>query len=291
MKQILDCSFHRLGDVGQIMSRVANGGLKRKLLRETHDAKWEGHSGEERTLALLARSYYWSKMGEDVQAYVKSYLVFQMDKIEKKKVELFKLLGSELKFSTANHPQTNEQTERINALLEEYLKHYSKMFLEVARQKAGGNSLVAYKLAQEMLDEALDFLEKATRQMKKYVDRDQRPLKFQVAYMLKLLERLKHHPTFHVNFLKSYHGDLDGERVQTKRTPPLVMKQFDQEKGTSKVEATWENDVTLWQFEEAVWMYWQTKLTRASTSVGAQCPMHQEGTAIGVMSWLVDVEP
>ena len=47
--------------------------------------------------------------------------------------------------------------------------------------------------------------------------------------MLKLLERLKHHPTFHVNFLKSYHGDLDGERVQTKRTPPLVMKQFDQE--------------------------------------------------------------
>ena len=27
MKQILDCSFHRLGDVGQIMSRVANGEL------------------------------------------------------------------------------------------------------------------------------------------------------------------------------------------------------------------------------------------------------------------------
>ena len=65
---------------------VPTGGLKRKLLRETHDAKWEGHSGEERTLALLAISYYWSKMGEDVQAYVKSYLVFQMDKIEKKKV-------------------------------------------------------------------------------------------------------------------------------------------------------------------------------------------------------------
>ena len=34
-------------------------------------------------------------------------------------VELFKLLGSELKFSTANYPQIDSQTERINVLLEE----------------------------------------------------------------------------------------------------------------------------------------------------------------------------
>ena len=39
-------------------------------------------------------------------------------------VELFKLLGSELKFSTANHSQTDRQTEMINALLKEYLRHY-----------------------------------------------------------------------------------------------------------------------------------------------------------------------
>ena len=53
---------------------VAKGGrwyvlassLRKDLLRETHDSKWAGHPYEERTLALLARSYYWLKMGEDV---------------------------------------------------------------------------------------------------------------------------------------------------------------------------------------------------------------------------------
>ena len=45
---------------------VIAGGLRNELLRETHDAKWAGHPSEERTLTLLARSYYWPKMGEDV---------------------------------------------------------------------------------------------------------------------------------------------------------------------------------------------------------------------------------
>ena len=39
-------------------------------------------------------------------------------------MELFKLLGSELKFFTVNHPQTDGQTKRTNALLKEYIRHY-----------------------------------------------------------------------------------------------------------------------------------------------------------------------
>ena len=40
---------------------------------------------EERTLALLARSFHWPKMKEDVQAYVKTCHVCQVDRTKRKK--------------------------------------------------------------------------------------------------------------------------------------------------------------------------------------------------------------
>ena len=54
-------------------------------MKKTHDTKWAGPPGEKRTLVLLAWSFHWPKMKEDVQAYVKTCHDCQVDKTERKK--------------------------------------------------------------------------------------------------------------------------------------------------------------------------------------------------------------
>ena len=194
---------------------VPTGRLRRKLMEESHDTQWAGHPGMDRMCALMTRAYYWPKMEADIEAFVKSCIVCQQDKVERRleagllqplptptrpwssvsidfitgfpKVKgmssvmvvvdrfskyavfsaapqvrsaeiaaglffknvvkhfgvpadivsdrdarftgrfwtcLFGLLGSKLNFSTANHPQSDGQTERTNAVLEEYLRHF-----------------------------------------------------------------------------------------------------------------------------------------------------------------------
>ena len=128
----------------------------------------------------------------------------------------------------------------------------------VSEQPGRNVSLFAYKFVksrQDLLDEAQDNLEKESRRMKKYADKDKRPLEFEegekvllkltpqiwkkiqnkqfqraliskydgpfeivkrignVAYKLKLPERLKLHLTFHVSFLKPYYHDPSPDKV------------------------------------------------------------------------------
>ncbi|RVX07455.1 Transposon Ty3-I Gag-Pol polyprotein [Vitis vinifera] len=191
------------------------GNIRRNLIKECHDTKWAGHPGQRRTRALLESAYYWPQIRDEVEAYVRTCLVCQQDKVEQRQprglleplpvaerpwdsvtmdfiiglpksedsgsiivvvdrfskyatfiaaptdctaeetarlflkhvvkywglpkfiisdrdprftgkfwTELFKLMGSELHFSTSFHPQTDGQTERMNALLELYLRHF-----------------------------------------------------------------------------------------------------------------------------------------------------------------------
>jgi len=44
--------------------------------------------------------------------------------IDRSLTTLLNIIGIRLKFSAANHSQTDRQTKRINALFEEYLRHY-----------------------------------------------------------------------------------------------------------------------------------------------------------------------
>ncbi|KAF7143242.1 hypothetical protein RHSIM_Rhsim05G0156800 [Rhododendron simsii] len=74
-----DSLFHVKGDRLYV---PLLGGLRQELLRETQDPQWAGHPGRQRMLALLSRSYYWPKMEDDVEAYVKTCLVCQQDKMK-----------------------------------------------------------------------------------------------------------------------------------------------------------------------------------------------------------------
>lgn len=51
-------------------------------MKECHDTKWAGHPGQRRTRALLKSAYYWPRMRNDIEAYVKTGLVCQQDKVE-----------------------------------------------------------------------------------------------------------------------------------------------------------------------------------------------------------------
>ena len=48
------------------------GGLQRELLKESHDSKWASHPRMERMHALLSKSYYWPRMREEVELYVRT---------------------------------------------------------------------------------------------------------------------------------------------------------------------------------------------------------------------------
>ncbi|GJV79309.1 Toll/interleukin-1 receptor domain-containing protein [Tanacetum coccineum] len=61
------------------------GVLMRAILNECHNSKWAGHPGITRMLALVEGIYYWPRMRDDVETFVRTCLICQQDKIEQTK--------------------------------------------------------------------------------------------------------------------------------------------------------------------------------------------------------------
>jgi hypothetical protein len=59
---------------------MPKGELRKYLMMETRDPQWAGHPGRERMVALLSQTYYWPKMEDDIELYVRTCLVCQHDK-------------------------------------------------------------------------------------------------------------------------------------------------------------------------------------------------------------------
>ena len=58
-------------------------------MKEAHDSTSAGHPSVKRMLALLSRVYFWPKMEDDIDAYVNTCYVCQVEKTERKKEDRF----------------------------------------------------------------------------------------------------------------------------------------------------------------------------------------------------------
>ena len=59
-----------------------HGDLRLEIMKECQDSKWAGHPRIHRTQVLVGDAYFWPKMEDDIEAYVKTSLMGQQDKME-----------------------------------------------------------------------------------------------------------------------------------------------------------------------------------------------------------------
>ncbi|GJT74014.1 putative reverse transcriptase domain-containing protein [Tanacetum coccineum] len=222
------------------------GDLWRAILKECHDSKWVGHPGIARTLALAKGTYYWPRMMDDVETFVRTCLICQQDKIEKKKSEIYEALldgvvqdhGDRFEllheFSSPNRAYFHPQTKRLNALLELYLRHYVSAnqhdlakLLDVAQ--------FSYNMQRSEATRKSPFELSLRKVHKGLIRRYEGPFPVigrigKASYRVQQSPKLKIHPIFHVSFLKTYHRDEeDPERGVSKRAPTTVVTSYDQE--------------------------------------------------------------
>ncbi|KAE8718446.1 cytochrome P450 78A7-like [Hibiscus syriacus] len=217
------------------------GKLRNELMKECHDSKWAGHPRVDRTLALLSEQYYWPHMAEDVQSYVKTYLVWQQEKIEAKKpVGLLQPLpslsahGRVFKVCDV-HSSIQGVSSRGggSTILKHVVKFWgmSKTIISDRNTrftgrfwtelfKLMGSSLNFSTVVHPQTDGQTEY-EGPFRVVKRVGT---------MAYKLELPPTIRAHPVIHVSLLKPYHQDAeDPDRGKSHRAPVGVAISYDKE--------------------------------------------------------------
>ncbi|XP_071674479.1 uncharacterized protein [Lolium perenne] len=85
--------------------------LRKLIFQEAHDSPYSIHPGNTKMYMDVKERFWWSNLKRDIAEYIAL-----CDR------QIHESLGTRLEFSTAFHPQTDGQTERVNQILEDMLR-------------------------------------------------------------------------------------------------------------------------------------------------------------------------
>ncbi|KAF1322456.1 reverse transcriptase, partial [Globisporangium splendens] len=136
-------------------------GLRHRLLYEYHDGPSSGHLGREKTFLNLSRDYYWPHMYKWVRKFWRT---------------LLGILDTKLSIlSTAAHPETDGQTERVNRVLEDVLRSYANVLSESGSDLNAVTELKANFDSMKPLD---DMTSREEQQVDAFIVRRQAVVRF-----------------------------------------------------------------------------------------------------------------
>ncbi|GJS96315.1 putative reverse transcriptase domain-containing protein [Tanacetum coccineum] len=203
------------------------GSLRELIMHESHKSNYSIHPGPDKMYQDLKKLYWWPNMKAEIATYAEND---SMEKLTRQYLQevvskhgvpvliisdrdgrftsqcwqsLNKAIGTQLDMSTAYHPQTDGQSERIIQTLEDMLRAYVIDFGKVVHETT------------EKIFQIKKRIHAARDRQKSLSDRNRKPTKFQVlakvgtvAYKLELRDQLSHvHSTFHVFNLKKCYAN------------------------------------------------------------------------------------
>ncbi|KAH0664069.1 hypothetical protein KY284_029000 [Solanum tuberosum] len=192
---------------------------------------------------------------------------------------LFNMIGTELKFSTVNHPQTvllqsaQVVCDRDEPFPFEIVLGKQLMTpLDAAKTKNQGKCPAVYMVARDRLEmffEAQDSLRKAQRRMKKYTDEHRRSVEFSVDADDPDRNRSKRAPLsiptkVDVEIQKIPVHQVVGTSKKNTKNGFLIHW-----KSKSAADVVWEKAKYLWQFDDQISDYLETISMRTSSSNSA----------------------